>query len=288
MCQCLCPHGDEGYEGRKDNERELSARSRGVRDGDTVLLACMSFTWSWRKNNWLSFDGRNNMRAMHVREQAVPLTLHSVPGQPDTYTIQSEGGWIGLEVNSFGFIKNQEGIQMTANLPRERAARVRFHVKRFKRSGRVTLLCVDNNRYISHRDAGGEMVATYGNGGQSTEGDIDLSMIGLSQGGISPDQRLYVSMRTIPLADFLASIDKEGMDLDKESDVSGGTLLTWAAEFHRSDICRVLLERNADPLKKSRVEKMNALEWATRTPARGSDGAQERDQVISMLTKSAL
>ena len=106
-------------------------------------------------------------------------------------------------------------------------------------------------------------------------------------GGISPDQRLYVSMRTIPLADFLASIDKEGMDLDKESDVSGGTLLTWAAEFHRSDICRVLLERNADPLKKSRVEKMNALEWATRTPARGSDGAQERDQVISMLTKSA-
>ena len=90
-----------------------------------------------------------------------------------------------------------------------------------------------------------------------------------------------------PLADFLASIDKEGMDLDKESDVSGGTLLTWAAEFHRSDICRVLLERNADPLKKSRVEKMNALEWATRTPARGSDGAQERDQVISMLTKSA-
>ena len=94
-------------------------------------------------------------------------------------------------------------------------------------------------------------------------------------------------MRTIPLADFLASIDKEGMDLDKESDVSGGTLLTWAAEFHRSDICRVLLERNADPLKKSRVEKMNALEWATRTPARGSDGAQERDQVISMLTKSA-
>ena len=136
-------------------------------------------------------------------------------------------------------------------------------------------------------DGGGEMVATYGNGGQSTEGDIDLSMIGLSQGGISPDQRLYVSMRTIPLADFLASIDKEGMDLDKESDVSGGTLLTWAAEFHRSDICRVLLERNADPLKKSRVEKMNALEWATRTPARGSDGAQERDQVISMLTKSA-
>ena len=106
-------------------------------------------------------------------------------------------------------------------------------------------------------------------------------------GGISPDQRLYVSMRTIPLADFLASIDKEGMDLDKESDVSGGTLLTWAAEFHRSDICRVLLERNADPLKKSRVEKMNALEWATRTPAKGSDGAQERDQVISMLTKSA-
>ena len=171
MCQCLCPHGDEGYEGRKDNERELSARSRGVRDGDTVLLACMSFTWSWRKNNWLSFDGRNNMCAMHVREQAVPLTLHSVPGQPDTYTIQSEGGWIGLE-----------DTQMTANLPRERAARVRFHVERFKRSGRVTLLCVDNNRYISHRSAGGEMVATYCDGGQITEGDIDyhLTIIGTS------------------------------------------------------------------------------------------------------------
>ena len=38
-------------------------------------------------------------------------------------------------------------------------------------------MCVDNNRYISHRSSGGWMVATYGNGGQGTEGDIDYHLV---------------------------------------------------------------------------------------------------------------
>ena len=70
-----------------------------------------------------------------------------------------------------------------ANQPRERAARVRFDLSRFRQTGRVTLLCVDNNRYISHRNNGGWMVATYGNGGQSTEGDIDYYMAVVSGRG---------------------------------------------------------------------------------------------------------
>ena len=42
----------------------------------------------------------------------------------------------------------------------------------------VILKCIDNNRFISHRTAGhGSMVACYGNGGQSTENDIDFNMV---------------------------------------------------------------------------------------------------------------
>ena len=154
---------------------DLEARSRGIRDGDTILLQCQTGHWSWSANNWLGFDGDNNMRCgSNSRARAVPLTLHAVSGQPHTYTIESEGGWLG-----------REGIQMKANQPREHAARVRFG-----RSwrGRVTLLCVDNNRYISHRSSGGWMVATYGNGGQGTEGDVDYHLV--VTGSISTEEGL--------------------------------------------------------------------------------------------------
>ena len=50
---------------------------------------------------------------------------------------------------------------MKANQPREHAARVRFHLERFEQTGRVILVCVDNNMIISHRDKKGWMVATY-------------------------------------------------------------------------------------------------------------------------------
>ena len=92
---------------------------------------------------------------MKIRERAVAFTLHAVNArQQHTYTLESEGGWLG-RVDS-------ESIQMMANQPRERAARVRVNLRRFRQTGRVTLLCVDNNRYISHRNHGW-MVADYGN-----------------------------------------------------------------------------------------------------------------------------
>jgi len=144
-------------------------------DGDTILLQCQTGHWSWSANNWLGFDGNNFMRCgSGASNQPVPLTLHAVSGQPHTYTIEHKGGWLG-----------RKGIQMMANQPKEHAARVRFG-----RSwrGRVTLLCVDNNRYISHRSSGGWMVATYGNGGQGTEGDIDYHLV--VTGSISTEEGL--------------------------------------------------------------------------------------------------
>ena len=80
----------------------------------------------------------------------------------NTYTIESEGGWLG-----------REGIQMMANQPRERAARVHFDMKRFEQTGWVKLLCFDNNSIISHRNDGGWMVATYPVG----QGDVDYYMV---------------------------------------------------------------------------------------------------------------
>ena len=127
-----------------------------VGDGTKVLLACMTQHWRRRRDNWLGFDEDNCMRAMKIRERAVAFTLHAVNArQQHTYTLESEGGWLG-RVDS-------ESIQMMANQPRERAARVRVNLRRFRQTGRVTLLCVDNNRYISHRNNGGWMVADYGN-----------------------------------------------------------------------------------------------------------------------------
>ena len=41
---------------------DLEARSRGIRDGDTILLQCQSSGWSRSANNWLGFDGSNFMR----------------------------------------------------------------------------------------------------------------------------------------------------------------------------------------------------------------------------------
>ena len=126
---------------------DLEARSRGIRDGDTILLQCQSSGWSRSANNWLGFDGSNFIVA-GLGQLAVPLTLHAVSGQPHTYTIEHKGGWLG-----------RDGFDMKANQPREHAARVRFDLERFEQTGRVILLCVDNNMIISHRDKGGWMVA---------------------------------------------------------------------------------------------------------------------------------
>ena len=148
-----------------------------VGDGTKILLACMTQHQRRYKDNWLGFDESNCMRALKIRERAVAFTLHAVNARHQhTYTLESEGGWLGRAAD-------EPRIQMMANQPRERAARVRFDLSRFRQTGRVTLLCVDNNRYISHRNNGGWMVATYGNGGQNTEGDIDYYMAVVSGRG---------------------------------------------------------------------------------------------------------
>jgi len=154
---------------REDQAR--AARGGPFGDGPTVLLQCQTGTWSRRSNNWLGFDAGDScrIRAMHERGQAVPFKLHWVA--PFTYQIEIEGrGWLG-----------RSGIHVFGNKSRGEAMRVHFDMGRFDHNqaqGRVILKCIDNDRFISHRSAGhGSMVACYGNGGQSTENDIDFNMI---------------------------------------------------------------------------------------------------------------
>ena len=147
---------------------DLEARSRGIRDGDTILLQCQSSGWSRSANNWLGFDGSNFMRCgSGATQKAVPLTLRAVSGQPHTYTIEHKGGWLG-----------RDGFDMKANQPREHAARVRFDLERFEQTGRVILLCVDNNMIISHRDKGGWMVARYPVGTQGVDYHLVVTLPG--------------------------------------------------------------------------------------------------------------
>ena len=146
-----------------------------VGDGTKVLLACMTQHWRRRRDNWLGFDESNCMRAMKIRERAVAFTLHAVNArQQHTYTLESEGGWLGRA-------RGDSMLPMMANQPRERAARVRVNLRRFRQTGRVTLLCVDNNRYVSHRNHGW-MVADYGNA-EIHGGRIDYYMAVVSGRG---------------------------------------------------------------------------------------------------------
>ena len=147
---------------------DLEARSRGIRDGDTILLQCQSSGWSRSANNWLGFDGSNFMRCgSGATQKAVPLTLHAVSGQPHTYTIEHKGGWLG-----------RDGFDMKANQPREHAAHVRFDLERFEQTGRVTLLCLENNKIISHRNKGGWMVAKYPVGTQGVDYHLVVTLPG--------------------------------------------------------------------------------------------------------------
>ena len=86
----------------------------------------MTHHWRRRRDNWLGFDEDNFMRAMKIRERAVAFTLHAVNArQQHTYTLESEGGWLGRA-------RGDSMLPMMANQPRERAARVRFDLSRFR------------------------------------------------------------------------------------------------------------------------------------------------------------
>ena len=80
--------------------------------------------------------------------------------------------------------------------------------------------------------------------------------------------------------------DPKMIDLDAPHPSFGGTLLTWAAEFHRSDLVQELLARGADPLKVS-YEGWDALQWATNTPS-SNYTFSDRDATIALLDAARL
>ena len=181
---------------------DLEARSRGIRDGDTILLQCQSSGWSRSANNWLGFDGSNFMRCgSGATQKAVPLTLHAVSGQPHTYTIEHKGGWLG-----------RDGFDMKANQPREHAARVRFDLERFEQTGRVILLCVDNNMIISHRDKGGWMVARYPVGTQGVDYHLVVTLSGKAVPAVE-ETGTVVTDAPPPLHDIVDAL-KRNLGLD--------------------------------------------------------------------------
>lgn len=75
------------------------------------------------------------------RKLASQFTLHAVARVLDTYTIQSEHGWLGLRYQS-------DLPLVVTNLPLSLAIRVRFDMKRIEQ-GMVHLKCLDNGRFIS-------------------------------------------------------------------------------------------------------------------------------------------
>ena len=123
-------------------------------NGNTVSLQCMGKQWSSNDTNWLGYDPSSDFQVkVRPRELAAPFTLHAVEKVPDTYTIQSEHGWLGLRYRT-GFV--------VANQPRWDAIRVHFDMERIEK-GMVILKCQNNGRFMSikylHRDL------RYGKGG---------------------------------------------------------------------------------------------------------------------------
>ena len=53
-----------------------------------------------------------------------------------------------------------------------------FHLERFEQTGRVTLLCLENNKIISHRNKGGWMVAKYPVGTQGVDYHLVVTLPG--------------------------------------------------------------------------------------------------------------
>lgn len=84
-----------------------------------------------------------------------------------------------------------------------------------------------------------------------------------------PEKFFTFEVKTVPLNTF--ERDTTGCDLNRAHQTNGGTLLTWAAEMHRADLCRSLLDRGADPSVKDWTTGHDALQWAE-----GSSGVDEK------------
>ena len=92
------------------------------------------------------------------------------------------------------------------------------------------------------------------------------NMAGLPQ---PPEDLFSYALQSISLKDFEAKT--KGTNLDHSSKAMGGTLLTWAAEFHRVDLCQSLLDRGADANSRDWTTDQSALGWATSTPVHGEE-----------------
>ena len=96
-------------------------------------------------------------------------------------------------------------------------------------------------------------------------------------------ERVFLRIGTIALEEFLEVIDRPTIDLDAEFPRCGGTLLTWAAKSHRSDLVEMLLERGADHRKATRVDGWDALQWAVNTSVIDNAKNCDREATIRLL-----
>ena len=111
-----------------------------------------------------------------------------------------------------------------------------------------------------------------------------------------PPADLFLRMRrgvegSLSREELRGILDRTPTNLNAEHPASGGTLTTWAAEYHRDDLISLLLARGADPLKPSKVENMTALQWATATAASVTtatpDAVARREATIALLSPPA-
>jgi O-acetyl-ADP-ribose deacetylase (regulator of RNase III) len=117
-----------------------------------------------------------------------------------------------------------------------------------------------------------------------TEAKNDKRKNGRNQ---APPEGLYVKSSSLAQEAYMKKLgDPKMIDLDAPHPSFGGTLLTWAAEFHRSDLVQELLARGADPLKVS-YEGWDALQWATNTPS-SNYTFSDRDATIALLDAARL
>ena len=88
------------------------------------------------------------------------------------------------------------------------------------------------------------------------------------------------------LDDLHTMLGRSPIDLNAEHPTKRGTLLTWAAEYHREDIVKFLLEQGADP-EISGGTLMTPREWAESTPAvKGREN--RREETIKLLSLEEL
>lgn len=106
--------------------------------------------------------------------------------------------------------------------------------------------------------------------------------------GSPPPIEFYQQLETISLEDARAIIRRIDPKFINQEAVGGGTLLTWAAEFHRFDIIEFLLEMGANPSLEESWSDRTALRWAEDTPpSRNPSLAYQgnRDATIQLLRK---